>query len=270
MDPLIGSTLIQGGASLLGGLFGNSSRRRQARQQYEFDLDMMNRQFDYDKEKEAREQARIELTERERFGWLRDGAQNAGFNPLTVLGATGGRMGNTPTIAGMTAAGRTAPLQISPIGEAIQSAAQAYNPMDFETKRLENELLKEQIDEIKRNKIKVGVQGVRRTASPLQTLGDNQTQAEIDREIARAAEVRGKEEVARTGEESLTDSDGRTTEMVAGEDVSEVITNWFKRQYHRWNWAKEDSHNKAIERFPKNDQRPKLRAWGTLGPAGIQ
>jgi len=54
-----------------------------------------------------------------RYGWLRDGALNAGFNPLTVLRATGGQM-MQPQDMGSPLSTRAA------IGEAIKTFAGTY------------------------------------------------------------------------------------------------------------------------------------------------
>ena len=95
--------------------------------------------------------------EERRFQWLVKGAQNAGFNPLTVLGATGGQHAPAPQ----------SPISRSAvIGNAIAKAAEAYDPIRREREELENELLREQIDDIKRTKTKVGVPGLKTTSSP--------------------------------------------------------------------------------------------------------
>jgi len=68
MDPITVAA-ISGGTKLLGGLLGR------------------------DKGPSLRKQRNnMKITERQRYKWLVEGAQNAGFNPLSVLRATGGAM----------------------------------------------------------------------------------------------------------------------------------------------------------------------------------
>lgn len=151
--------LIAGGSSLLGGLSQNKAAKKQAKLQHKYDLAKMAQQYEYDKETEARQQQIIQNTEEGRFKWLVKGAQDAGFNPLTVLGATGGAMGSSPTAAGMQAAARTAPL--SNIGNTIAQAGNQFaalmpDPIKQETQRLENQLLTKQIAQIDREALRYG------------------------------------------------------------------------------------------------------------------
>jgi len=88
--------LISAGSSLLGGLFGRKKGPSIA---------------------EQRENLR--QTELQRFSWLRDGARKAGFNPLTVLRATGGQM--APAITQQTPLSSRAIL-----GEAIKTFGGTY------------------------------------------------------------------------------------------------------------------------------------------------
>lgn len=83
-----------------------------------------------------------ERLEKERFKWLVKGAQKAGFNPLTVLGATGGGLGGGPVATSTPFGVRQA------IADAISAGANAYlahDPVLDESKDVENELLRKQI-----------------------------------------------------------------------------------------------------------------------------
>jgi len=73
-----------------------------------------------------------------KYGWLVDGAQKAGFNPLTALGATGG-----PQLQGSPAA--ISPIAVqSYVGEALSTAAGNYqgpeDPIEKEGRVLDNKL----------------------------------------------------------------------------------------------------------------------------------
>lgn len=128
----LGSSLIQGATSLLGGLFNRGP-------------------------KISTQLHAAQLMEERRYKWLVQGAKNAGFNPLTVLGATGGQQAPAPQ----------APISRSAvIGNAIAKAAEAYDPIRREREQLENELLREQVADIKATRKKVGVEGLRTTSSP--------------------------------------------------------------------------------------------------------
>jgi len=96
MPGPLAPALISAGTSLLGGLFGRNKGPSIA---------------------EQRENLR--QTELQRFSWLRDGARKAGFNPLTVLRATGGQM--APAMSQQT------PLSSRAIvGEAIKTFGGTY------------------------------------------------------------------------------------------------------------------------------------------------
>lgn len=125
-----GAAAIQGIGSLVGGLFNRGP-------------------------KISTQLHAAQLMEERRFQWLVKGAQNAGFNPLTVLGATGGQQAPAP----QSPVSRSAV-----IGNAIATAAQAYDPIRLEREKLENELIKEQINDMRQPK--VGVPGVKVSNSP--------------------------------------------------------------------------------------------------------
>lgn len=120
----------------------------------------------------------------EQFKWLVDGAQRAGFNPLTVLGAGGARSANaTPAISsplagGMDGSGFT---RESGVGRAIGAAAaiaDAFDPIERESRRLENELAKARLDQInsEQTRLGIGVPKVRTTSSNVETQSGNPTE----------------------------------------------------------------------------------------------
>lgn len=82
--------------------------------------------------------------EKNRFKWLRRGAQRAGFNPLTVLGATGGQMaGVNPTVT-------DSPLGFAAIAaKALADAGASYlsfDPVAYEQANRNLELTQSMID----------------------------------------------------------------------------------------------------------------------------
>ncbi|AXL15628.1 hypothetical protein [Microviridae sp.] len=126
---------------------------------------------------------------RARQGALRDdlvhlvaGAQKAGFNPLTVLGATGGSLGGGGAAQSIAAGGQYGqPLSVG--ASAAQAAGQAianYDPILEERRRLENDLLETQIETTKEQNERFGLQGVRTTTSPTTGSLDPVTAFEAD------------------------------------------------------------------------------------------
>lgn len=120
MEPLTYAA-ISGGTSLLGGLLGGEDKVGWKKQK-----------------RMARE------TEEERFKWLVTGAKKAGFNPLTVLGATGGAQGHIPQQSSSPFGWKQA------LAGAIGSAGQAYldaNPVQsaYEKELTRNAELKNKV-----------------------------------------------------------------------------------------------------------------------------
>ena len=169
------SGLVSAGASLIGGSMQDRSARKQAEAQYKYDLQAMRQQNKYNKNAEKRsvrdqkaaEQRQYswnERTEKERFNWLVQGAENAGFNPLTVLGATGGRSGNSPTAQAGITIGSQAATQKAPLGQigntvaraGEQFAAYMPDPIETQTRMLQNQLLTKQIAQIDRENLRFG------------------------------------------------------------------------------------------------------------------
>lgn len=205
--------LIKAGASILGGLLGGKSKGPSLEQQ----------------------RISMQITEQERFKWLRDGAQAAGFNPLTVLGATGGNM--APQLQN--------PLNTNAVAQALSSGlttfANAYDPVRHETQELQNELLREQIDEINNNELRYGaVPQVRTTTSPIETRdGQGQTENPIvdtetapyemkpptTEELELAVTPLAKQPEITNLKTNVVLEDGTVSEQFAGDDIMEVMNN---------------------------------------------
>lgn len=123
MDPLIGSALVSGGASLLGGLFGR--KKSEPKPDYEGQLKYIPREI----------QAKVQ------------GAKAAGLHPLAAIGMS---TSQAPVIPGQTSTG-------SIVGDAIQAGAGGYaaaqqreynkqmGELGLEKARLENKWLETQI-----------------------------------------------------------------------------------------------------------------------------
>jgi len=108
-------------------LLNKNSAKKAAKDAYKFSQKGLQDQFDLTKQ--------LELN---KYGWLVEGAQNAGFNPLTALGMTGG-----PQLQGSPAA--ISPIAVqSYVGEALSTAAGNYqgpeDPIEKEGRVLDNKL----------------------------------------------------------------------------------------------------------------------------------
>lgn len=122
MDPFVIGSLISAGSSLLGGLFGRK------------------------KEKPPTRVTPLQL---------RNEALEAGFNPLTVLGASaGGGFGMNP---GQTGVGLSSGELIA---NALSGFGQAFmrDPVEAETRELERDLLKEQVRAAREASRSIGIQ----------------------------------------------------------------------------------------------------------------
>ena len=176
---------------MLGGFMGNRSAKKSASKQNKYDRRLAHDQFVYDTKRarqqqainiatEQRQQDYIENTEKERFSWLVKGAENAGFNPLTVLGATGGGMGQSPNALAETAAGQTAARRMAPlsnIGNSIAAAGEQFarfmpDPISIQTQKLNNQLLEKQIAQIDRENLRFGQPRLQTTSSPVTDLSE--------------------------------------------------------------------------------------------------
>lgn len=123
------------------------------------------------------------------FRWLVEGAQKAGFNPLTVLGAGGARTSPGPAISTPLgqqpgAAGFRRENSIGKIATAAGAIVDAFDPIERESRRLENELAQARLNQINSEQTRLGqgVPQVRRTESPVevQTLNDGAQATEVD------------------------------------------------------------------------------------------
>lgn len=81
--------------------------------------------------------------ERQRYKWLVEGAQNAGFNPLTVLRATGGQQASAASLQSPLSARALIGQGIS---MGIQDHMANYDPIGDEGRRLDNELKRAQLN----------------------------------------------------------------------------------------------------------------------------
>ena len=176
---------------MLGGWLGRKEEKKQATvqnqynaqaatDQYNYDVKRMNLQDALNREAEQRQYDRGRVQEKERFSWLVKGAQNAGFNPLTVLGGTGGAMGNPIASMAAPAAGQTANTKIAPlsnVGNTIASAGEQFaaylpDPIAQQTQRLSNQLLAKQIAQIDRENLRFGQPVTKSTQSNARVSGN--------------------------------------------------------------------------------------------------
>jgi len=117
MNPLIGSTLLKVGGSLLGGLFGR------------------------------KKQTQSSVVD---FQALRDRAEAAGFNPLTALRATGGAGFQQTTTPGLST-GEFLAEALGAAGDGWAEIAKANDPMVKKRDELEIELMQQELDRMKRS-----------------------------------------------------------------------------------------------------------------------
>lgn len=198
------SAVIGGASSILGGAVDNIFAKKAAKKQYKYDKLAMQEQFELNKQ-----------TELERWSWLVEGAQNAGFNPLTVLGASGGAMGNAPT----------APRKIAPlsnIGNAIAQAGSEFarympNPIDTQTQKLENELLRKQITQIDNENLRFGVNPVKVYKGPVKTNRADDAEWFRQKPLSERMKLEG----------------GLEQDVLVGPDASEVFMGWAIDTYAR-------------------------------------
>lgn len=107
------------------------------------------------------------------FGWLVEGAQKAGFNPLTVLGQGQTFSGG----GGMSGPGsyplgpqNEAPRYDANISPELVAIGEYMDPIERANRRLENELLEARIKQINNEETRLGqMPQVRRTSSPVET-----------------------------------------------------------------------------------------------------
>jgi len=144
------AALITGGASLLGGIMGRKKGPS---------LKKQHRVARESQQKLARDLPK----------YIVAGALKAGFNPLTVLGATGGQVGSATQATPIVGTNNF-------IQDALTTAADAYvryDPIAEETRRLQNEIAQEELSQIRNEALRFGnqVRGVRTTQSPIDTNG---------------------------------------------------------------------------------------------------
>lgn len=202
MDPFTIGTIASGAGSLIGGLFGGDEFDHRAYQkQAGTNYDLWNRQMHqnqrvFDKTTRRRnledrkiafnqDRAQMRQMYRNQFQWLVDGAQAAGYNPLTVLGRASTFQGPALGQPGIP------PLASSPtpttreksggrIGDALAGVGAAISSMDpihRESLRLQNELTEARINQINSEQLRLGqsVPQVQRTSS--QVVGGDVTES---------------------------------------------------------------------------------------------
>lgn len=166
----LGEAAIAAGGQLLGGLFGDGTAK-QAK---------INQNLMFQEAELGQLQARYgaELTEkfmrrqyRDQFKWLVEGAEKAGYNPLTVLG---NQSYNAATpVASPLAQGIDAPEGWGPkVSRAAEAGFAAYrdaqdrlDPIEQERRRLENDLTEARIEHLRNEQLRAGqVQSVRSSA----------------------------------------------------------------------------------------------------------
>ena len=115
--------------------------------------------------------------EEDRYTWMVKGARKAGFNPSSVLGAVGGNFANATPIP-------QSPMNnLARVGNVLMDFADAIDPVRAETERLNNEILSEELTQIRQqNENPLGrVPVMRRTQSAVRedaaTAASNAAQA---------------------------------------------------------------------------------------------
>lgn len=170
--------IIGGGLSLLGGILSSRSDDKRAAQQNTYNQQAYQQQLE-DTPEQIEEQLRLgresqEISEKNKYKWIVEGAQEAGFNPLTALRSGGGSLA-TPMGTQISAVPASQASQAASFGEnltnAMGTAFNLWDPIGDRNKRLQNELLQTQID-TNRQRFDRNDQGsmstVQKTASPVQ------------------------------------------------------------------------------------------------------
>ena len=155
IDPL---TIAAVGAKIIGSLFGGDDEQPgYVQEDHRTQLD------------ETRRHERLMALNKQR--WLVKGAQNAGFNPLTALKGGAGATSGSPAYAGAT----NQPLSfgqklLSSAGEAIAEGIQSYDPIYEESRQLDLEIKRKQLETYDNQASRLGtsVPQVRETSSPVE------------------------------------------------------------------------------------------------------
>lgn len=146
MDPLVTSSLISAGTSLLGGLFGGGQSNNKARK---LGIEQLTDQ--------RRSQ---EILDRERPTWVADGARKAGISPLVAMGMQPVSVGGV-SVGGDGGDSHRGQM-LADMGQNLGRAAEAYLTQDqraqqkvvdrlaLERAGLENDLLRSQISAVNR------------------------------------------------------------------------------------------------------------------------
>lgn len=142
MDPMLSSALVSAGGNLLGSLFGGKGQSSAQASRLAV-------------EAEQRALSNQHILATHMPGWLREGAKNAGYHPLSVLGMNPS-MGSTSIVSdgggrnnvfdGLAAAGQDVARAIGAIQTKEQRDQQrAMEALSVERAQLENEHLRSQI-----------------------------------------------------------------------------------------------------------------------------
>ena len=138
MDPLIGSSLIGAGASLLGGMFGRKSNKKAAAQQYAQQVEASR--LDYERSKEFAQKG---------VQWRVEDAKKAGLHPLFALGGAGASYSGSAFIPGQAPSGSFAEDAARGVGQAAQALINRPNAYERQQaryeRRLQQKLLESQI-----------------------------------------------------------------------------------------------------------------------------
>lgn len=202
---------------------------------------------------------------RNQFGWLVEGAQKAGFNPLTALG-TASTHGGGSAGGGMTPLAAHVPSPVD-MGQAIGdlgSFMSSLDPIERERRELENELARRRIEQIDSEQTRLGqMPEVRRTASEVQggdsqpiTNGNSQDQ-ELIQEIIPGDQTSSGIDLANpdVAPEAETDIWAWLRDATFGENIRKVIRNNLRKQYAKEYKSRDDRYNANLG-SPARNTRP--------------
>ena len=186
MASLLGSAaqsgLTAGIGGAISGLFGDKGpsarkqRNLQAKAQRKIGDVMMSQNVEQAVRMGNVDKHFRELSLQDDMTALVSGARKAGFNPLTVLGATGGRSNSAQPAGGPLQSGFQSEPQrdTSILGAAANAAGQAianYDPINARRGQLENDLLEAQVQLAEKQAQTFGVPRVQTTESTVETNG---------------------------------------------------------------------------------------------------
>jgi hypothetical protein len=156
---------------------------------------------------------------------MRNAAQRAGFNPLTVLRATGGQgFTGLPVISKAAAFGNMATGIFDAVRQApIDKYNKQVRELELEQRRAEIKITKGQYANL--GKQMSGFKAISEQIADLYKTTNNAPEAPV---AVHENEVVA--DVANTTREAVVTGSGNTITLYKGEDFSEMATNWFKNQ----------------------------------------